>query len=415
MKTIPRLAVMTVLLFCALPALQAQERTGFFRKINSMLTTLSKVYDTTYVYQADMPFVVSPTADLIWTGVKVHRNISYAQETDPENYEDLMSVETNLARRHFKKAGLRLSYGSLALGYTFEIDRHGTERNKYTNLSLVRPRFGVSFQYYKVHEYLAGKVYVPNLSDLLLDFTSEAPGQMSHLVIDGFYFFNPGHFSYLATTGRNVIQRRSGGSWVASACFSQGEYKYDLADGIVLEFPDHIGKFRTGAFSVGGGYSFNWVPYHRDARGVHLDGFRNVTLNFTVLPRVSIYNHLFVTEYEYPTLTEASQMYVQEFGHLPTDEYLDSALYDYRLSKAWEGETARNFKFFQPTLSLTAHIGFIYSWDRYFICATADYDRYGFRALKTITLDEYDNWYFKTVTRGGFYDITARIQFNVRF
>ena len=415
MKPASRLAVLTALLFCALPALQAQENTGFFRKIHNKLTTFNKVYDTTYVYQVDLPRVVSPTADLIWTGVQVHRDIFYTEETNPQNFDFLLSVETNLARQLYEKAGVRFSYGSLTFGYTFELDRHGTVRNKYNNFSFVRPRFGVSFQYYKVHDYLAGTARIPDLADLTLDFESTAPGQLRHLVVDGFYFFNPGHFSYLATTGRNVIQRRSGGSWMASVCYTQGEYKFDLADGIVHEFPDHIGKFQTGAVSLGGGYSFNWVPYHRDARGVHLKGFRNLTINVTCLPRASLYNHLFVTEYDYPSLEEATRMYEREFGRLPSDEELNTGLEDYRLSKGREDETARDFSFFQPRLNLSAHVGFIYSWDRYFICATADFDHYGFRPLETVTWDEDDNWYFKTVTWGNFYDITARIQFNIRF
>lgn len=415
MKPASRLAVLTALFFCALPALQAQESTGFFRKIHKKLTTFSRVYDTTYVYQADLPRVISPTADLIWTGIQLHRDISYADEADYPNFRDLLSAETNLARQLYKKAGLRFCYGSLALDYSFELDRHGTARNQYNNFSFVRPRFGVSFQYYKVHDYLAGTARIPDLPDEIIDFESTAPAQLRQLVFDGFYFFNPGHFSYQATTGRNVIQRRSGGSWMASVCYTQGEYKFDLADGIVHEFPDHIGKFQTGAVSLGGGYSFNWVPYHRDARGVHLKGFRNLTINVTCLPRVSLYNHLFVTEYDYPSLEEATRMYEREFGHLPSEEELKTELEDYRLSKGREDETARDYSFFHPRLNLSAHVGFIYSWDRFFICATADFARYGFRPLETVIWDEDVNWYFKTVTRGNFYDITAHIQFNVRF
>lgn len=415
MKPASRLAVLTALFFCALPALQAQESTGFFRKIHKKLTTFSRVYDTTYVYQADLPRVISPTADLIWTGIQLHRDISYADEADYPNFRDLLSAETNLARQFYKKAGLRFCYGSLALDYSFELDRHGTARNQYNNFSFVRPRFGVSFQYYKVHDYLAGTARIPDLPDEIIDFESTAPAQLRQLLFDGFYFFNPGHFSYQATTGRNVIQRRSGGSWMASVCYTQGEYKFDLADGIVHEFPDHIGKFQAGAVSLGGGYSFNWVPYHRDARGVHLKGFRNLTINVTCLPRVSLYNHLFVTEYDYPSLEEATRMYEREFGHLPSEEELKTELEDYRLSKGREDETARDYSFFHPRLNLSAHVGFIYSWDRFFICATADFARYGFRPLETVIWDEDVNWYFKTVTRGNFYDITAHIQFNVRF
>ncbi len=412
MKAFSRLAVLTALLFCTCPALQAQED-GLIRKLGNMLTRLNKVYDTTYVFKLDMPGVVSPTADLIWTGINLHRDISYKEGTG--DFQGFSTVDTHLARRLFEKAGLGLSYGSLAFGYTVELARNGTQRNKYNNFSFVRPRFGISFQYYRIHEYMAGVYRIPEIPDFEMTLESGEPGQMRHLVVDGFYFFNPERFSYLATTGRNVVQRRSGGSWLASVCYSQGEYGYKRTDAIVLDFPDHIGVLRTGALSLGGGYSFNWVPYHRDPGGDGLDGFRNLTFNLTFVPRVTLYNHLFVTQYGYPNPDEAVKMYQKEFGHLPDEKDLDAVIYDYRLEKAWEGAPSREYSFFKPALTLSAHAGFIYSWKRYFICLTADFERFGFKGVETTSLDSYDNWLYKTVARGSFYNVTTRVQFNVRF
>ena len=376
MKTAFRLAVVTALLFCALPSLRAQED-GFFRKIGHRLTRFSTVYDTTYVYQLDLPGVVSPAADLIWTGINLYRDISLQKVVGEKA---LYSVENHLARDLFEKAGAGISYGNLAFNYTVELNRHDTRRNKYYNFSLIRPRFAVNFQYYHIHEYLAGTLVPVDAPDVSVDFTSWEPGQMRHVVIDGIYFFNPEHFSYLATTGRNVVQRRSGGSWLATACYSQGEYKYDKSDGIVQEFPDRIGRLQTGSVSFGGGYSFNWVPYHRAPHGDSFKGLRNLTFNATLLPRISLYEHMLVTQYN---------------------------------DQANSREKDRNF--FRPTLNLSAHAGFIYSWSRYFICATADFERYGFRKLETVNHEPFDDLNYKTVTWGNFYSITTRIQFNVRF
>ena len=135
MKAFSRLAVLTALLFCTCPALQAQED-GLIRKLGNMLTRLNKVYDTTYVFKLDMPGVVSPTADLIWTGINLHRDISYKEGTG--DFQGFSTVDTHLARRLFEKAGLGLSYGSLAFGYTVELARNGTQRNKYNNFSFPR-------------------------------------------------------------------------------------------------------------------------------------------------------------------------------------------------------------------------------------------------------------------------------------
>ena len=380
MKTAFRLAVVTALLVCALPSLRAQEE-GFFRKLNRKLTTPSRVYDTSYVYQLDLPGVVSPAADLIWTGINLHRDVSI-QKVGGE--EELYYIENHLSRELFEKAGVGISYGTLAFNYTFELNRHDTRRNKYYNFSFIRPRFAVNFRYYHIHEYLAGTLVPVDTPSASVDFTSQDPGQMRHVVIDGIFFFNPEHFSYLATTGRNVVQRRSAGSWLATACYSQGEYKYDKSDGVVQEFPDHIGRLQTGAFSFGGGYSFNWVPYHRAPHGDSVRGFRNLTINATLMPRISLYDHVLVTQYKDP-------------------------------AKSREWEVSKDHNFFLPALHLSAHAGFIYSWSRYFICATADFERYGFRKLETVSHEASDGRNYKTLTRGSFYSVTTRIQFNVRF
>jgi hypothetical protein len=42
--------------------------------------------------------------------------------------------------------------------------------------------------------------------------------------------------------------------------------------------------------AFGGGYSFNLVPYHRQPTGDRDKGLRNLTINATVLPMVTLFN-----------------------------------------------------------------------------------------------------------------------------
>ncbi|MCR4824750.1 MAG: DUF4421 domain-containing protein [Bacteroidales bacterium] len=407
--------IFLVLLLCALPSLRAEGADGFFQKLVYSLNTPSKVFDSLYVYRLDNPWTVSLNGDLIWTGINLHRVNGIVSEDHEGNDFQITSF---LDRQFFKKIGAGFSLGSLALGYTAEIDRHGTKRNKYLNFSFLRPRFGVSFQYYTIHEYLDGYVIDTALPDEQFPFRSWEPGLMRNMVIDGFYFFNPEHFSYMATTGRNTIQRRSAGSWVASVCYTQGEFKYNLTDGIVLEFPDNLGKIRTGALAIGGGYSFNWVPYHRAPNGHSTKGFRNLTINATLLPRVTLYNHVHLTKYSYIDEIEAMRRYEKEYGPVKTEEdfeNMERIVWQYERDSAQEDETLRSSRFFHPTLNLSARTGFIFSWERFFICATTVFNRYSFRDMEVLQPDPDYGFHYKSTIRGNFFDVTTRVQLNIRF
>ena len=57
--------------------------------------------------------------------------------------------------------------------------------------------------------------------------------------------------------------------------------------------------FATMQASVGGGYSVNFVPWHRDPVGPRDEGLRNLTINLTAMPVITLFNSLKTTAYEY--------------------------------------------------------------------------------------------------------------------
>jgi hypothetical protein len=61
-----------------------------------------------------------------------------------------------------------------------------------------------------------------------------------------------------------------------------------------------MGGYVTRQASLGAGYSFNLVPYHRDAAGPRdLNGLRNLTFNATVIPMLTLYNSVITNEYSH--------------------------------------------------------------------------------------------------------------------
>ena len=401
---------------CAIPAGLDAQQTGWiartFRQVTKSLTTPNRILDTNYVYQLETPWVVSANADLIWTGIHLNRDITLA---DSPEKTDFVHIDNHLHRELFKKVGGGFSYGSLSVNYTTEVDRHGTKRNKYLNLGFFRPRFGINVQYYSVDEFLDGVIRMDWLPDFTTETQSDAPGLMRQLVVDAFYFFNPERFSYSTVSSRNFVQSRSAGSWVASASYSQGEYKYMLEDGVVLEFYDHVGRIRTGIFSVGGGYSFNWVLFHSAPGGRSVKGLRNLTLNLTATPRVSLYDHLFTTVYNYPDPEPFIQKYKEEHGEDVDEKELDAAVFKYQLDGVREGEQSQRHEFFRPSLDIAARAALSFSWDRFQLCANATLNRFSFRDIKTVNKDPLHPQDIQSISRGSFYDISTRIQFSMRF
>lgn len=404
----------TILLLALLPGLlQAQEQAGWFPRaagtVGRMLTTPSRVFDPDYVFQSPAVWMVSADADLIWTGIRLDSR--YSTTASGANH---LQVSKRMRNEFFKKVGLGFSYGSLHLGYSLEIDRHGTERNRYFNLSFVRPSFGISCQYYTIHEFLEGEFSLDWL-DGTYPFSSTRPGEMKHLVVDAFYFFNPTHFSYKAAAGRHLIQRRSAGSWMALARYSQGDYRDDIRDEELDISYDRIGRYRTGAFSLGGGYSFNWVPLHRDpAPGERsLKGLRNLVINATLIPYVSLYEHLGTVRYHYMPIQEALQRYLAEHPEMPETSERTEAAQAYRLQYAQEGQMATGSRFFRPSLNVAARAGICFSRDRFTLSVTATATRYSFRDIETGS--EGNKVELLSTCHGSFYDISTRFSLGYRF
>ena len=128
------------------------------------------------------------------------------------------------------------------------------------------------------------------------------------------------------------------------------------------------------------------MPLHRAPHGRDTRGLRNLTLNLTAVPGVSIYNHLHSTAYVF-----------SDPDH-PV-----------------EGKTRRNHTFGLPGITLAARAGLSFSWDRFILCSTITYNRSSFRGIDSVNLDGQTRQRYETKTAGTFYDITARMQLNVRF
>jgi hypothetical protein len=384
-----KLRLLPLILLLTFPSLATAQEEGdgwlkrTARSVIRMPVTLSRVFDTTYVYKLDRNWVTSLDADLIWTGMQTRSDVGLAEapEGSPQTH-----TAGHLRHNMFQKVGAGVSYGSLQLAYTVEVGKKSAERNKYTRFSFTRPHFGTSIQYYVINDYLDGSMTDDANPGVSTPFSSEYPVQLRSLIGDVFYFFSPDRLAYSAINGNYLIQRRSGGSWLLRACYTQGQLQYDLRDALVQDSRDHFGRYRSGEISLGGGYSYNWVPLHRAPAGHSTRGLRNLTLNATVVPGFTFYNHIHSTAYDYSSPTQPV-----------------------------EGKTVRGHIFGLPGLTLAARAGFSFSWERFLLCSTVSYNRSVYRGAESVNLDPQTRLRYRTQTHGSFYDVTARIQLCYRF
>ena len=63
---------------------------------------------------------------------------------------------------------------------------------------------------------------------------------------------------------------------------------------------------------MGGGYSVNFVPWHRDPVGPRDEGLRNLTVNLTAMPVITLFNHLKTTSYVYDDAINNSQLEIPD-------------------------------------------------------------------------------------------------------
>ena len=336
----------------------------------------SKRLDTAFVYQSPLRWEAAVEGKTIGLRADLHSDIHITDLTEdkPEILEGTM--DTGLMNEPYWKAGLAVGYGALRLGYGVDLAKKKGSRNKYFSLGTNGSFYGAEIQYYKIHRCPTGTLSIDNHPTL--DLTSNYPGQMRNLAIDGFYAFDRQHFVYNATYRGRKLQRRSAGSWMVSAKYLQGDFSLDGNDPI-WEGLAGLQRYSTQQVSVGGGYSFNWVFLHRDPADPKTEaGLRNLTVNATALPMLSFYNHI-QTQQE----TEGGKVTVRYKG--------------------------------MPTFSPALRGALCYTGGRVRALVSANYDLFGFHSVETEVSGQQGRLRTKVKTSGVFSDLTVAAKVNVRF
>lgn len=336
-------------------------------------------FDSSYVTRPALPWSFSLETTLISTGSVLESDIKTTDYTLTGSPAINAVLESRMQRHLHKKVGGSIGYGSLSLSGAVEVGSKNPGKNTFMSFAVRQPSYGAKIQFFKTHEYIDGNLDVEGVSQPY-KFTSDYPGMMCTLTLDAYYLFNHKRFSYTAATEGNFIQHRSAGSWITIVKYLQGDMSLDRNDKFMLSFSNGLCRYITRQVSLGAGYSFNFVPIHRNASDpLSGRGFRNLTINLSAIPMASLYNHLIT------------------YCLVKNDNSSGRAQFDGKIVPAF-----------------IVRGGMSFSWDRFSLVTSASYNRFGFNGLPSVMWEDGHGLKHETDTDGVFDDLTAKFSFIVR-
>ena len=306
--------------------IQAQELT-IWQRANHFLTKPA-VVDTTRIYQPSPCFSLG----LFTTGQKAGFDVDVNFMIDFANDQRLAGLsQYSLSENLCKKIGLELGYGNVALGYSLEVGPRSAWKKSAFGLGIMGKSWGAKFNYSKITNPFISSFTVGQEGDegyFHDEIITEEAAVLKNFTIDGYYVFNNKRFAYPAAYKIGLIQRHTAGSWMLTARYMQGS----LYNSPNASWNSYImlDCFSTMQASIGGGYSVNFVLWHKDPIGPRDQGLRNLTINLTAMPVITFFNYLKTTSYEYGYDEETSEVYntgekISKIWCYPMPNYIGSA------------------------------------------------------------------------------------------
>ena len=280
-----RLIIVAALL-SSFVSLHAQ-KAFFWDNVNGFLIKRALV-DTTRIYQPRNRLSIG----VFSTGQKAGFNVNVNFSIGKDGTNSQTSISTyKLSEKLCKKVGLEVGYGNVGLGYGLEVGPRSAMKKKSFAFNILGKSWGVHLNYFKItNPFTSGlRLWDENNEVVIEDeFTPEGIASLQSLTIDGYYVFNNKRFAYPATYKKSLVQRRTTGSWMLTARYMQGSLYNSPED--AWDSYNLIDCFTALQASVGGGYSVNFVPWHKDPTGPREAGLRNLTINLTTLPVLTLSN-----------------------------------------------------------------------------------------------------------------------------
>lgn len=374
----------SVLILTSLLQAGAQERKGFIGRTLDKIVAPSRELDPNAVYQPEPRWTFALTGDLrkaeVSQGQKFRLPSAVLGPDDemiiswtPVSFSSLLEADVN------KAVGIQAGYGNLAIALSNTFRGKGTENV-------------FSFDYLSAGHALQVQFF--NLSNLVNyqmiystedewnyreeDGFTEEPGNMRALIVDAFYAFNRRSFAYSAAYKGNLFQKKSAGSWMFGAKVILGEYNIAPSE-YIAGMTGGQARQTSAQVSFGGGYSYNLVPYHRQPYAQRDKGLRNLTVNLTLIPMVTLFNQFTSTAYQ---------------------ENYDTNVYEQTDKDVMNGKLLINY---------VARLGIGYSFDLFTLNLSASNDNFSYKGTSNFYFMGYEDNNVETGGRFSRWMISLRL------
>ena len=369
-----------VILF-VMNTLSAQDNT-FWKHVNDFVTKPGPI-DTTYIYRPLPGFSLG----LFSTGQKAGFDVDVNFKINQENIGSFEGVSSYaLTENLCKKVGLEVGYGNVRLGYGLEVGPHSAWKKSAFAFNIIGKSWGVKLNYFNISNFFRSALTVGQEGDdnyFHHEITTDEVAMLKSFAIDGYYVFNNKRFAYPAAYKVGLVQRHTAGSWMLTARYMQGSL-YNSHEAVWDSY-NLIDCFATMQVSVGGGYSVNFVLWHKDPTGPRDEGLRNLTINLTAMPVLTVFNYLKTTAYEMNNDGQKTGEKVTKILCYPMPNYIGSA-----------------------AISLTL--------DRFYFSTQFTYNWFYFRSRDAFNDQPYTQYEADNIAfRGAFHDWTVRGLLVYRF
>ena len=365
----------------------AQGQKGFIQSTLDRVLTPSRSLDPNVIYVPAPRWTLALTGDL--------RQASFTQTQDfflpsaklsPSGemiIEEIpVHLSANLRGKIDKGIGIQAGYGDLCLSLSKNFGGEGTDR--VFSVDFQSAGYALQAQYFSYsnpvnyHQIFGEEGHWAHRDE---DGMTEKPGQLRSFLVDAFYAFNRRSFAYSAAYRGNLFQKRSAGSWMFGSKVILGEYRIDPEEEIA-HWVNGQSRQTTAQVSLGGGYSYNLVPFHRQPYAERDKGLRNLTINLTFLPMVTFFNQFTSTAYN----------------------NLENGVYT---------QVDRDVRNGRLQVNYVARIGIGYTYDLFSVNLSASNNDYTYRGISAIN---YGGFLSDAVeTRGSFFRWTTTLRLGMRF
>lgn len=381
----PALTLVAILSFLC-PA-NAQGQKGSVSRTLDRILAPSRALDPNAVYVPAPRWTVALTGDLRQATFSQTQDFSLPSAklgSDGEMIIEEIPVNVSVYVKGKVGTGIgaQVGYGDLCLSLSRNLGGEGSD--EVYSFDYQSARYALQAQYFSYsnpvnyHQIFGEEGSWRYRED---DGITEKPGQIRSFLLDAFYAFNRRTFAYSAAYRGNLFQKRSAGSWMFGGKVILGDYRIDPEEEIA-RWVNGQSRQSTAQVSLGGGYSYNLVPFHRQPYGERDKGLRNLTINMTFLPMVTFFNQFSSTAFND----------LENGVYKEVDKYVSN------------GKLQVNY---------VARLGIGYTYNLFSVNLSASNNDYSYRGNSSIVYKGYKTDDVKT--EGEYFRWTATLRLGMRF